>query len=108
MRGPIIRDGLELLQRHLPTSYSGCEQKLPWMTRELTSLKNNKTNVSKKSKDSEQRCLNDDAIDSCVCERLREKFFSLREYQQQWHARAYGDYRARIEKAIKIDSKIFF
>jgi hypothetical protein len=76
-------------ERHLPTRYSGCEQKLPWMTRELTSLKNNKTKASKKSKDSEQRCLNADAIDNCVCEHLREKFFSLREYQQQQHALAY-------------------
>jgi hypothetical protein len=47
------------------------------MTRELTSLKNNKAKASKKSKDSENRCLKDDAIDNCECERLREKFVSL-------------------------------
>jgi hypothetical protein len=29
-------------ERHVPTRYSGCEQKRPWMTKELTSLKNNK------------------------------------------------------------------
>jgi hypothetical protein len=46
-------------ERHVPTKYSGCEQKLPWMTRELTSLKNNKARASKK------RCLKDDAIDNC-------------------------------------------
>jgi hypothetical protein len=39
-------------ERHVPTIYSGCEQKLPWMTRELTSL-NNKAKASKKLKDSE-------------------------------------------------------
>jgi hypothetical protein len=42
-------------ERHVPTRYSGCEQKLPWMTRELTSLKNNKAKASKKPKDSEKR-----------------------------------------------------
>jgi hypothetical protein len=40
-------------ERHVPTRYSGCEQKLPWMTRELYLLKNNKAKASKKSKDSE-------------------------------------------------------
>jgi hypothetical protein len=54
-------------ERYVPTIYSGCEQKLPWMTRELTSLKNNKTKASKKSKDSEKRCRKDDAIDNCEC-----------------------------------------
>jgi hypothetical protein len=47
------------------------------MTRELTSLKNNNAKASKKSKDSEKRCLKDDAIDNCECERLRDKFVSL-------------------------------
>jgi hypothetical protein len=43
-------------------------------------------NASKKSKDSEKRCLKDDAIDNCECERLRrEKFVSLREEYQQQH-----------------------
>jgi hypothetical protein len=77
------------------------------MTRELTSLKNNKANVSKKSKDSEKRCLKDDAIDNCECERLREKFVSFRKEYQQQLGRAYNDYRARIEEAIKSDPKTF-
>jgi hypothetical protein len=76
------------------------------MTRELTSLKNNKAKASKKSKDSERRCLKDDAIANCECERLREKFISLKEEYQ--HGRAYDDYRARIEEAIKSDPKSFF
>jgi hypothetical protein len=71
--------GCSCFERHVPTRYAGREQKLPWMTRELTSLKNNKSKASKKSKDSEKRCLKDDATDNCECERLREKFFSLRE-----------------------------
>jgi hypothetical protein len=78
------------------------------MTRELTSLKNNKAKTSKKSKDSEKRCLKDDAIYNCECERLREKFVSLREEYQQQHGRAYDDYRARIEERIKSDPKTFF
>jgi hypothetical protein len=94
-------------ERHVPTKYSGCEQKLPWMTRELTSLKNNKAKASKISKDSEKRCLKDDVIDNCECERLQEKFVSFREKYQQQHVRAYDDYRARIEEAIKGDSKTF-
>jgi hypothetical protein len=88
------------------TRYSGCEEKLPWMIRELTPLKNN--NSSKKSKDSAKRCLKDDAIDNCECERLQEKFVSLREDYQQQHGRAYDDYRARIEEAIKSDPKTSF
>jgi hypothetical protein len=73
------------------------------MTKELTSLK-----ASKKSKDSEKRCLKDDAIDNCECKRLREEFVSLREEYQWQHGRAYDDYRARIERAIKSDPKTFF
>jgi hypothetical protein len=95
-------------ERHVPTKYSGFEEKLPWMTKELTSLKNYKAKASKKSKDSEKRCLKDDAIDNCECKCLREKFVSLREEYQQQHGRAYGDYRARIEEAIKSDPKTFF
>jgi hypothetical protein len=83
-----------------PSRYSGCEQNLPRMTRELTSLKNNKAKASKKSKDSEKRCLKDDAIDKSECKRLREKFVSLREEYQQQHGRAYD--------AIKSDPKTFF
>jgi hypothetical protein len=69
------------------------------MTRELISLiRNNKAEASKKSKDSEKRYLKNDATDNCECERLREKFVSLKEEYQQQHGRAYDDYR---EKAIK-------
>jgi DNA-directed RNA polymerase delta subunit len=77
------------------------------MTRELTSLKNNKAKASKKSKDSEKRCLKDDAIDNCECKRFREKLVSLREEYQQQHGRAYDDYRARTEETIKNDLKTF-
>jgi hypothetical protein len=66
----------------------------------MTSFKNNTAKASKKSKDSEKRYLND-AIDNCECERLREKFVSLREEYLQQHGRAYDDYHARIEEAIK-------
>jgi hypothetical protein len=70
---------------HMPTRYSGCEQKLPWMTKELTPLKNYKAKALKNSKASEKRCLKDDAMDNCECERLREKFVSLKEEYQQQH-----------------------
>jgi hypothetical protein len=95
-------------ERNMPTKYSGCEQKLAWITRELTSLQNNKAKASKKSKDSKNCCPKNDAIDSCECERLREKFVSLREEYQQQHGHAYDDYRAKIEEAIKSDPKTFF
>jgi hypothetical protein len=45
---------------------------------------------------------------NCECERLREKFVLLREEYQKQHGRAYDDYRARIEEAIKSDPKTFF
>jgi hypothetical protein len=54
-------------ERYVPTRNFGCEQKLPWMTKELTSLKNNKAEASK---DNEKRSLKDDAIDNCECKRL--------------------------------------
>jgi hypothetical protein len=95
-------------ERHVPTRYSGFEQKLPRMTKELTSLKNNKARASKKSKDRKNRCLKDDAIDNCECERLREKYISLREEYQQQHGRAYDDYHAKIREAIKSNPKTFF
>jgi hypothetical protein len=40
--------------------------------------------------------------------RLTTVNVSLREEYQQKHGRAYDDYRARIEKAIKSDLKTFF
>jgi hypothetical protein len=95
-------------ETHVPTRNSGCEQKLPWMTRELTRLKNNKAKASKKSKDSKERCLKDDTIDNCECERLREKFVSLRDEYQQQHGRAYDDYRARIERGDQERSEDLF
>jgi hypothetical protein len=69
------------------------------LTRELTSLKNNKAKASKKSKDSEKRCLKDDAIDNCACEHLREKFV-LEEYQQQ-HTMITAQSSRRQSKAIQ-------
>jgi hypothetical protein len=47
-------------------------------------------------------------IEKCECKRLREKFVSLKEEYQQQHGRAYDDYRARIEEAIKSDPETFF
>jgi hypothetical protein len=36
-------------EKHVHTTYSGCEQKLPWMTRKLTALKNNKAKKTSKN-----------------------------------------------------------
>jgi hypothetical protein len=110
----IRQDGLELRiyykmdWRHVPSRYSACEQKLPRTTRELTSLKNNKAKTTKKSKDSEKQYLEDEVTDNCECERLREKFVSLREEYQQQHVLAYDENRAKIKEAIKSDPKTFF
>jgi hypothetical protein len=95
-------------ERHVPTTYSGCEQKLPWMTRELTSLKNNEAKALKKSKDFENRCLKDDSIDNFECERLPKKFATLRAEYQHQQGGAYDNYRAGIEVAIKSDTKTLF
>jgi hypothetical protein len=92
-------------ERHVPTRYFGCEQKLTWMTRELTSLKNNKAKASIKSRNIEKLCLKDDTIDNCA--NVYEKNLSHSDYQPQ-HSRAYDDYHARIEDAIKSDPKTFF
>jgi hypothetical protein len=102
-----IVDELGVAFYQVDGSTKNCEQKLPWMTRQLTLLRNNKTKASKKLNDSEKRCLKDDAIDNSECKRLQEKFVSLREEYQQQHDRAYDDYRARIGEAIKCDPKAF-
>jgi hypothetical protein len=57
----------------------------------------------KPRKNQKNQTVSDDAIDNCECERLREKFVSLREKHQQQHAGAHDVYRARIEEAIKSD-----
>jgi Reverse transcriptase (RNA-dependent DNA polymerase)/Endonuclease-reverse transcriptase len=95
-------------ERHVPTKFSRIDRKLPWMTKELDCLKNKKAKAAKKSKKSEIRCLEDESIDDCKCEHLREKFSLLREEYQLLHGRAYDDYRAGIEEAIKSDPKTFF
>jgi hypothetical protein len=71
------------------------------ITRELSCLKNKKTKAAKRSKASEKRCLEDETIDDCECEKLREEFFSLREEYHLMHSQAYDDNRVGIEEAIK-------
>jgi hypothetical protein len=56
----------------------GC-WKLPWITSELSCLKNKKTKAANRSKATEKRCLEDETIDDCECEQLRGEFLSLRE-----------------------------
>jgi hypothetical protein len=43
---------------------------LPWVTKELNGLKNKTTKVAKNLKESERRCMVDDDISECDCERL--------------------------------------
>jgi hypothetical protein len=65
-------------------------RKLPWITGELSCLKNEEMKVAKRSKVSEQ---------------LREEFLTLRE--EQMHGWAYDNDRVGIEEVIKSDSKTF-
>jgi hypothetical protein len=51
---------------------------MPWITGELSCLKNKKTKAAKISKASEKRCQEDETIDKCECEQLRGEFLSLR------------------------------
>jgi hypothetical protein len=76
-------------------------QKLPWITGELSCLKNKKTKAAKRSKASEKQCLEDETIDEYECEQLRGEFLSLREEYQLMHGWSYDNYCVGIEQAIK-------
>jgi hypothetical protein len=52
-------------------------RKLPWITGELSCLKNKKTKAAKRLKASEKQGLEDETIDDCECEQLRGEFLSL-------------------------------
>jgi hypothetical protein len=71
-------------------------------------LKNRATRAAKKMKKSERRCMIDDDIDDCDCERLRDNFTTLRTEYQEHHGRAYDYYRMGIEEAIKTDPRSIF
>jgi hypothetical protein len=97
---------LHHLGRHVPMRFSrGC-RKLPWITGELSCLKNKKTKAAKRSEASKNDV--DETIDDCECEQLRREFFSLREECQLMRGRAYVNYRVGIENAIKSYPKTFF
>jgi hypothetical protein len=85
----------------------GC-RKLPWITGELSCLKNKETKAAKRLIASEKRCLEYEKIDDCECEQLRGEFLSLKEQYQLLHGWAYDDYHVGIKKAIKSDPKTFF
>jgi hypothetical protein len=87
--------------------FSRASRKLPWITSELSCLKNKKTKAAKRSKASKKRCLEDKTIDDCKCEHLQGDFFSLREENQLMHGRAYDDYHVGIEEVIKSDPRAF-
>jgi F0F1-type ATP synthase beta subunit len=53
------------------------------VTKELNRLKNEKTTAAKKKKASERRCMVDDNINECDCDRLRSDFTALRSTYQQ-------------------------
>jgi hypothetical protein len=95
-------------KRYVLMRFSRGGRKLPWITGELSCLKNKKTKAAKRSKVSEKRCLENETIDDCECEQLRGEFFSLREEYQLMLGRAYDDYSVGIEEAIKNDPKTFF
>jgi hypothetical protein len=58
-------------ERHAPMRFSRGGRKLPG---ELSSMKNKKTKAAKISKASEKRCMGDETIDDCECERLGVSF----------------------------------
>jgi hypothetical protein len=58
-------------EKFVPTTSTRCAQKLPWVTKELNGLKNKTSKAGKKMKESEWRCMVDDDISECDCERLR-------------------------------------
>jgi hypothetical protein len=92
----------------VPRTSTRCEQKLPWVTKELNRLKNKTTKAAKKMKESERRCMVDDDISECDCERLQGDFTALRSTFQKRHGFAFDDYRIGIEEKIKTDHKNFF
>jgi hypothetical protein len=69
-------------ERYVPTKFSRGGWKLPWITRELSCLKNKETKVVKKSKERKILCLEDEMIDNCECKHSQGVFLSLREEYQ--------------------------
>jgi hypothetical protein len=78
--------------------------KVSWVSKELNGLKNRALRHAKKTR----RCMIDDDIGYCDCERLRHDDTALRAEYQEHHGRAYDHYRIGIEEAIKTDPRIFF
>jgi hypothetical protein len=95
-------------ERHVPMRFSRGGRKLPWITDELSCLKNKKTKAAKRLKACEKRCLEVKTIDNCECEHLQGELLSLREENQLMHGREYDDFCVGIEEAIKSDTKTFF
>jgi hypothetical protein len=62
-------------EKFVPRTSTGCAQKLPWVTKELNGLKNKTTKAAKKMKESERRCMVDDDISECNCERFCGRFY---------------------------------
>jgi hypothetical protein len=60
-------------------------------------------------KESERRCMVDDDIGECDCERLGGQFnTALRSTYQERRGLVYDNYRIGIEEEIKTDPKSFF
>jgi hypothetical protein len=69
--------------------------------------KQDKKSDDKNMKESERRCMVDDDISECDCERLGGNFTALRSTYQERHRLAYDDYRIGIEEEIKTDPENF-
>jgi hypothetical protein len=78
------------------------------MTKVLNGLRNKTTKAARKMKESERRCMVDDDISECDCERLRGDLTGLRSTYQERHGLAYDDYRIGIEEEINTNPKSFF
>jgi hypothetical protein len=87
-------------EKFMPTTSTRCAQKLPWVTKELNGLKNKTTKAAKKMKESERRCMVDDDISKCDCERLWSDFTARRSTYQERHGIVYNDYSIGTLKKV--------
>jgi Endonuclease-reverse transcriptase len=72
----------DIFDKCVPSKMNTGEVGLPWMSKELSKLKNQKSRAAKKLRKSAMKCTSDPSIDECECERLQSEFSKLRtEYQ---------------------------
>jgi hypothetical protein len=78
------------------------------VTKELNGLKNKTTKAAKEMKESERRCMVDDSISECDCERLQAIILLLEERIRSVMGLLNDDYCIGIDEEIKTDPNSFF